>query len=170
MEHIRNDFIFHAASLEEAAVLLNTDAEQGLSTEKAKERLERFGPNAIAEAKSLTLLQLFANQFKSPIVFLLLFAAALSFSFKEWLDGIAILIVILINTGIGFYMEFRAQQSMLALKRLSSVPAKVLRDGKLHEVNSQEIVQGDVVYIEAGDMVPADGRIFRSMLSCPEIG
>ncbi|HUC82581.1 MAG TPA: HAD-IC family P-type ATPase [Flavisolibacter sp.] len=163
MEHIRNDFIFHATSLEEAAVLLNTDAEQGLSTEKAKERLERFGPNAIAGAKSLSVLQLFSNQFKSPIVFLLLFAAGLSFSFKEWLDGIAILIVILINAGIGFYMEFRAQQSMLALKRLSSVPAKVLRNGKLHEVNSQEIVPGDVVYIEAGDMVPADGRIFRSM-------
>jgi P-type Ca2+ transporter type 2C len=163
MEHIRNDFIFHAASLEEAAVLLNTDAEQGLSTEKAKERLERFGPNAIAGAKSLSVLQLFSSQFKSPIVFLLLFAAGLSFSFKEWLDGIAILIVILINAGIGFYMEFRAQQSMLALKSLSSVPAKVLRNGKLHEVNSQEVVPGDVVYIEAGDMVPADGRIFRSM-------
>ncbi|MBB1286857.1 HAD-IC family P-type ATPase [Flavisolibacter sp. BT320] len=163
MEHIRNNFIFHAASLEEAAVLLNTDAEQGLSTEKVKERLERFGPNAIAEVKSASLLQLFANQFKSPIVFLLLFAAGLSFSFKEWLDAIAILIVILINAGIGFYMEFRAQQSMLALKRLSSVPAKVLRNGKLHEVSSHEIVPGDVVYIEAGDMVPADGRIYRSM-------
>lgn len=62
MEHIRNDFIFHAASLEEAAVLLNTDAEHGLSTNKAKEQLERFGPNAIAEAKSLSLFQLFAQQ------------------------------------------------------------------------------------------------------------
>ncbi len=162
MEKIRNDFTFHATKIEEATALLNSDIEQGLTIEKAKEMLERFGKNTIEEAKSLSPLRILANQFKSPIVYLLFFAVAMSFWFKEWLDGIAILIVIFINTAIGFYMEFKAQRSVLALKKLSSIPAKVLRDGKLTEINSEEIVPGDIVFTEAGDMIPADGRIFKS--------
>lgn len=163
MDHIRKHFVFHATTIEEATILLNSDTEDGLSFENAQERLQRFGRNVIAEAKSLSLLQILFNQLRSPIVFLLLFAAGMSFWFKEWLDGIAILIVILINTLIGFYMEFKARQSMLALKRLASIPAKVLRNRKLSEVNAEEVVPGDVVYVEGGDMLPADGRIFRSI-------
>jgi P-type Ca2+ transporter type 2C len=163
MERIHKDFVFHAASIEQVIVLLNSDIAHGLTTENAKERLQRFGYNSITQAKPLSLLQTLLNQFKSPIVFLLLFAAVMSFSFNEWLDGIAILTVLIVNAAIGFYMEFKAQQSMLSLKRLSSIPAKVLRDGQLLEINSEEIVVGDVVYLEAGDMVPADGRVCRSM-------
>ncbi len=162
MQNTGNDFTYHAIKIEEAIVLLNSNTEQGLSSEKAKEMLERFGPNAIEEAKSLRPLQILANQFKSPIVYLLFFAVAMSFWFKEWLDGIAILIVIFINTAIGFYMEFKAQRSVLALKKLSSIPAKVLREGKLTEINSEEIVPGDIVFAEGGDMIPADGRIFKA--------
>ena len=162
MEKNRDDFTFHATKIEEAISLLNSNTEQGLSNEKAKEMLECFGPNAIEEAKSLSPLRILANQFKSPIVYLLFFAVAMSFWFKEWLDGIAILIVIFINTAIGFYMEFKAQRSVLALKKLSSIPAKVLREGKLTEINSEEIVPGDIVFAEAGDMIPADGRIFKA--------
>ena len=163
MEHIRKDFVFHATTVKEAVVLLNTDIEQGLTSDNVKEKLKRYGANAITEAKSPGIFQILANQLRSPIVFLLLFAAIMSFWFKEWLDGMAILIVILINTLIGFFMEFKAQQSMLALKRLASIPAKVLRDGKLREVNAEEIVPGDVIYVEAGDLLPADGMIFRAM-------
>ena len=162
MEKILGDFTFHAIKIEEATTLLSSNTEQGLTSEKAKEMLEQFGKNAIEEAKALSILQLLANQFKSPIVYLLFFAVAMSFWFKEWLDGIAILIVIFINTAIGFYMEFKAQRSVLALKKLSSIPAKVLRDGKLTEINAEEIVPGDIVFTEAGDMIPADGRIYKS--------
>jgi len=161
-QNMGNDFTFHATTIEEATALLNSDREKGLSAEKAKEMLEQFGPNAIEEAKSLSPLQILANQFKSPIVYLLFFAVAMSFWFKEWLDGIAILLVILINTAIGFYMEFKAQRSVLALKKLSSIPAKVLRDGKLTEINSEDIVPGDILFTEAGDMIPADGRIYKA--------
>ena len=104
MQNTGNDFAFHATKIAEATALLNSNTEQGLSSEKAKEMLEQFGSNAIEEAKSLSALQILANQFKSPIVYLLFFAVAMSFWFKEWLDGIAILIVIIINTAIGFYM------------------------------------------------------------------
>ncbi len=162
MENIRNDFTFHATTIEEATTLLSSDTEQGLTIEKAKELLELFGKNTIDEAKSMSPLQILINQFKSPIVFLLLFAAGMSFIFKEWLDGIAILLVIVINAAIGFYMEFKAQKSVAALKKLSSIPAKVLRTGKLLEINSEDIVPGDIVFTEAGDMIPADGRIYKS--------
>ena len=162
MEQIHNDFTFHSTTIEEATKLLNSDIEQGLTIDDAKQRLDHFGLNAIDEAKAVSSFRILVNQFKSPIVFLLLFAAGMSFWFKEWLDGIAILLVLFINAAIGFYMEFKAHKSVKALKKLSSIPAKVLRSGKLHEINSEEIVPGDIVFAEAGDMIPADGRIVRS--------
>jgi len=162
MKNIHNDLNFYATSIEESVAFLNSDLDQGLSEEKAEESLERYGLNSIAEAKSITAFEILVNQFKSPIVFLLLFAAALSFWFKEWLDGSAILLVLFINAAIGFYMEIKARKSMLALKKLSSIPAKVLRNGKLNEINSENIVPGDIIFAEAGDMISADGRICRS--------
>ena len=125
MKHIRNDFVFHATTVEEAAALLNSDVETGLSTESAQERLQHFGRNAITEARSLSLVQILINQLKSPIVFLLLFAAGMSFWFKEWLDAIAILIVVLTNTLIGFYMEFKARQSMLVSLPLAFIATSI---------------------------------------------
>jgi Ca2+-transporting ATPase len=95
-------------------------------------------------------------------VFLLLFAAAMSFWFKEWLDGFAILTVLLINAAIGFFMEYKARLSMVALRKLSSIPAKLVRGGRLREVNSDEIVPGDLLFIESGDLIPADGRLIRT--------
>ena len=159
---IRNDFTFHATAIEEATKFLNSHTEKGLTIDEAKLRLEHFGQNAIDEAKAISPFTILINQFKSPIVFLLLFAAGMSFWFKEWLDGIAILLVLFINAAIGFYMEFKAHKSVKALKKLSSIPAKVVRDGKLNEINSEEIVPGDIAFTEAGDMIPADGMIIRS--------
>ncbi len=162
MEPIRNNFSFQATTIEEAAILLKSNIEQGLSIDEAKERLKHFGSNSIEETKAISPWKILANQFKSPIVFLLLFAAGMSFWFKEWLDGIAILLVLIINAAIGFYMEFSAYKSVKALKKLSSIPAKVLRGGKLNEINSEELVPGDIVFAEAGDMIAADGIIIRS--------
>ncbi len=162
MENVHNDFNFHATTVEEAAVALNSDVLQGLTTNQVKERLEQFGLNSITEAKTISAFQILVNQFKNPIVFLLLFAAGMSFWFKEWLDGSAILFVIFINAAIGFYMEFKAQVSMLALKKMAAVPAKVLRAGKLAEINAEEIVLGDIVFADAGDLIPIDGKIVRS--------
>ncbi len=159
---IENDFTLHTTTLEEATLLLKSNTEQGLSIDEAKERLERHGLNTIAEATAISPLRILLNQFKSPIVFLLVFAAGMSFWFKEWLDGTAILLVLFINAAIGFYMEFKAQKSVAALKKLSSIPAKVLRGGKLFEINAEEIVPGDIVFAEAGDMIPADGRIYKA--------
>lgn len=134
----------------------------GLTSDEAKKRLFEFGKNIIEQETKKNAFLIFLSQFNNPIVYLLLFAAGMSFFFKEWLDGIAILVVLLINSCIGFYMEFQADRSMEALKKLSTVSTKVFRDGALIEINCEEIVPGDVVYLEAGDMVTADARIIKS--------
>lgn len=152
----------HSLNGDEVLVALGTNNSNGLSATEAELRLKLYGTNKIGEKKRKNPIVIFLAQFKSPIVWLLVFAAGLSFYFKEWMDGVAILVVIIINALIGFYMEFQAERSMNALKRLSSIPAKVIRSGHLIEINAETIVPGDVVYIEAGDMIPADGRIFAA--------
>lgn len=141
---------------------MGVDPDTGLSSAEAVSRLEANGRNVIAQEQEKSLWFVFLQQFKSPIVYLLLVAAGLSLGFKELLDFIAIISVILINALIGFYMEFQANRSMETLKKLSTIPARVLRDGKLMEINSEELVPGDVVYLEAGDLVPADLRLLKS--------
>ncbi|MEW6468780.1 MAG: cation-translocating P-type ATPase [Bacteroidota bacterium] len=154
-------FAHHSAGIEAVISALGTDADHGLTTDEASERLKHYGKNSIGQkADRLALLILF-EQFKSPIILLLLAAAGLSFWFNEWLDGIAILIVLIINSLIGFYMEFQAERSMRTLKQLSTVPARVIRNGQLTEITSDCIVPGDLVFAEAGDLIPADGRIIR---------
>jgi Ca2+-transporting ATPase len=154
--------VIHSRPQEEVLRLLETEGTNGLTSTDATRRLEQFGTNSITHEKKKNPWLIFLRQFNSPIVYLLIFAAALSFFFKEWLDGSAILVVILINSIIGFYMEFQAERSMDALKKLSILPAKVIRDGELNEINAEELVPGDLIFLEAGDMVPADGRIVRS--------
>lgn len=153
--------IYHSSTLSDVVSVLKTDPERGLSESQASDRLKIYGKNTITESKKKNYLVIFFRQFKSPIVFLLLIATGLSFWFKEWLDAIAIIVVIIINAIIGFYMEFKAERSMQALKKLTTAPAKVLRDNKLKEINSEKIVPGDIVFAEAGDLVPADGRIIN---------
>ncbi|MFE3868958.1 cation-translocating P-type ATPase [Flavobacterium sp. LS2P90] len=162
MGSIKLNSIPYSTEPEAVIAALQSDGESGLSSSEVEKRLKEYGTNTIEEKKNKSLRLIFLDQLKSPIVWLLVFAAGLSFYFGEWVDGIAILAVILINALIGFYMEFQARRSMNTLKKLSAVPAKVLRNKKLEEINAEGIVPGDVVYIEAGDMIPADGRIFNA--------
>jgi Ca2+-transporting ATPase len=161
MASIKLNIIPHTIESEAIITALQSDATYGLTSAESQERLKN-GTNKIEAKKDKNIWLIFLSQFKSPIVWLLVFAAGLSFYFGELLDGIAILIVILINAFIGFFMEYQAERSMNALKKLSAVPAKVQRNGKLEEINAEEIVPGDIIYIEAGDMIPADGRIFKA--------
>ncbi len=152
----------HNKPLEEVLLLYETGEAQGLSKEESAMRLKAFGTNSISHEKKKSLWLIFLGQFNSALVYLLIVAAGLSFFFQEWLDGSAILVVILINAIIGFYMEYQAGRSMEALKKLSILPAKVIRDGTTTEINAEELVPGDLIFLEAGDMVPADGRIARA--------
>ncbi len=153
--------IYHSISGDDATKKLQSDLTKGLSAAEAEVRLKKYGGNKINEAKKRSLVLIFLSQFKNPIVYLLVFAVGLSFYFREWLDGFAIIIVIFINAIIGFYMEFQAERSMDALKKMTAIPAKILRNGNLLEYDSINVVPGDIIYAEAGDMIPADARILR---------
>jgi len=137
------------------------DAATGLSRAEASGRLAQFGRNEIEQQKGVSWWKLLLNQFKSPLVVLLLFATALSFAFNEWLDAVAILAVIFINAVIGFLMEFQASRSMDALKKLSTTFVRVLRDSTLTSIEAFELVPGDIIFLETGDIVSADARILR---------
>lgn len=151
----------HSFSTEEICKQLNTSADKGLSDTEVKERQQSYGKNDIEQKKKKSPFLIFLAQFASPMVYMLLAAGGLSFFFKEWLDGFAILAVIVINAVIGFVMEFQAERSMDALKKMTQVNAKVFRDKNLIEIPSSEIVPGDILFLEAGDMVLADARIFN---------
>lgn len=150
-----------SSSADKVCNILQTDSTNGLSQQEASERLNSFGRNAIKEKEAESPLLIFLSQFKGAFVILLFIAAGLSFYFKEILDGIAILVVIVINAVIGFIMEYKAERSMEALKRLTKANAKVMRDGKIKEIISDEIVPGDILFAEAGDMILADARIIH---------
>src|SRR3989304_7375261 len=141
---------------------LNVSADNGLSTIEVKKRLKQYGPNRLREAKRKSASLILLNQFKSLIVLLLAVAALLSFAFKEWIEGVAIVVVIVVNAAIGFFMEIRAVRSMEALKRLVRVSAKVRRGSQIHEVLAEELVPGDIVLLEGGDLVAADIRLIEA--------
>ena len=156
--------ISHPWSLDEkmVAIHLHVNNATGLSSDEAEQRLAIAGPNKIESAEKTSLIMIIIRQFVSPFVLLLGVAAGLSFYFKEWLDGIAILAVVVINAVIGFIMEFQAERSMEALKKLTTVPAKVLRNGSLVEIPSDEVVPGDILFVESGDMITADARVTKA--------
>lgn len=153
---------FHQIKLDALVAELSTDTEKGLSAGTAAQRLEEYGRNSIRSNRRTSPWMILLHQFKSPVVYLLLIAAGMSLFFEEWLDAIAIGIVILLNAAIGFAMELQAERSMEALQQLAQQTAKVYRNGQLKEIPSDEIVPGDLLFMEAGDMVQADGRIARS--------
>ncbi len=149
----------YAKEWREVVKELNSNFEKGLSSSEVTRRLEKYGLNSLQEKKKVSAIAIFLSQFKSPFVILLFIASCLSMYFSEYLDAIAIGIVILINAIIGFGMEYQAEQSMEALKKMTVVPAKVLRDGILHEISAHHVVPGDILFVEAGDLVQADGRL-----------
>ncbi|HEV8513374.1 MAG TPA: cation-transporting P-type ATPase [Cyclobacteriaceae bacterium] len=150
----------HAISFTEVFLNLKSDPQQGITSIEAESRLKKFGANILEEKKSVSPIAIFIEQFKSPFVLLLAIASGLSIYFGEDLDAIAIGAVLIINAIIGFVMEYQAGQSMEALKKLTIVSAKVVRDGKVQEIPSYNLVPGDVLYVEPGDIISSDVRLF----------
>ncbi|WPP51358.1 cation-translocating P-type ATPase [Catalinimonas niigatensis] len=140
---------------------LNSSAD-GLSENEAKQRQERDGLNELETETKINKLKLFIRQFKSFIIYIMLFALVLSLILGEYSDAIVIAAILIANAIIGYYQELSAQKSMQALKEMGVVKAKVVRDGNTKEIDSKYLVKGDVIYLDAGDKVPADARIFKS--------
>lgn len=135
--------------------------ENGLSAREASHRRVRFGPNHLKEAKSKSAWKILLDQFASLIVILLGLAAAVAAIFGKWMEGVAIAVALILNAVIGFFTELKATRSMDALHKLGSAEVKVLRDGKPVVIADHEIVPGDLLLLEAGDMVAADLRIIE---------
>ncbi|MQS75206.1 cation-translocating P-type ATPase [Lactobacillus halodurans] len=138
-------------------------SEDGLSDQQAKERLEKNGPNALAQGKKKGLVQRFFDQFKDFMIIVLLVAAFISgVVAKEWSDAALILAVVIINAIFGIFQESKAEEAIDALREMSTPDAHVKRGGKLETISSEALVKGDLVLLEAGDIVPADIRLLDS--------
>ena len=157
----------YTQSVEEVLEGLGVTAE-GLSSEQAQERLVKYGPNKLKEGEKPTLLQRFLAQLKDPMLIILLIAAAVSAvtgllaGENEMAEVIIILAVVLLNAILGVFQESKAEAAIEALQTMTAATCKVLRDGKMVILHSDELVPGDVVLLEAGDAVPADGRIIEN--------
>lgn len=152
----------HTIPLPKLIVEFESDAEKGLNSEVAEMRLKKYGSNIIQTGKGKQPLKIFLSQFNNLMVYLLMFAAGMSFWFQEYLDATAILLVIFVNATIGFWMELQAARSMNELKKMASVPSKVYRDSVISEIPSENVVPGDILFVEAGDMITADARIISA--------
>jgi len=149
-------------SKREVLSILATDENYGLSEEEAEKRLKEFGPNRLKEEKKKSPIAIFIAQFRNAMSYLLMIAAFISFIIGENLDALAILVVLLVNALIGFLMEYRAERAIESLKKMVSVNALVLRNGTLKKTSAESLIPGDIVILEAGDVVPADIRILNA--------
>lgn len=152
----------HQLSAETALQILKSDPDEGLTDEEAKKRLEEHGYNRISTKKGTTAWQILINQFTSILIWILIFAAIFSFVVQDFIEGFAILFVIILNALLGFVQEYRADKSVKAISNLVSPMAKVIRNGSRKDVKQEELVPGDIVCLEAGDKIPADLRIIDS--------
>jgi len=154
---------WHVMPVETATAGLRTDVAHGLSPAEAGRRLRVHGPNALRRSYAIPWWWVLASQFKNTVAALLIAAAAVSlFWLHDTLEGISIIVVILLNAGIGFAMEYRAARAMEALQKLGSQETIVLRGGARHTIPAADLVPGDVVVLQEGQAVPADARVVES--------
>jgi P-type Ca2+ transporter type 2C len=151
-----------AIDITEILKQLSVDPELGLYENELEQRLQKFGPNSIKVKKKKSRWLIFIKQFKNPVVYVLLVAFILAFALQEYMDSWAIMSILILNAIIGFIQESKAEASIEALASITSPKGKVLREGKILEVNSHAIYPGDILVLEAGDYVVADARIISS--------
>jgi len=151
----------YPSSLKEGFSNLGT-SENGLSSQEAKDRIIKFGLNEISEKSRRTGLSIFFSQLKSPLILILIGASIIAFYLGEPVDSLIILGIILLNTFMGFYQEYRSDKALKDLKKFITFKAKVLRDNKKTELDSRKLVLGDIIFLNIGDIIPADAMIINS--------
>ncbi len=153
---------WHSKSVEAVLEELKTDP-FGLNEEEVKQRLEKYGLNELKEAKRVTPIQIFLNQFKDIFVIMLLIATAISFLVGEATDAITIAAIVVLNSIVGFVQEYRSEKAMEAMRKLTAPQARLLRNGKEVMASAKEVVPGDIVLLESGDRIPADSRLVEAV-------
>ena len=149
-------------SPEQVLAAFGVDLAQGLNQRQVKRQRDKYGPNRLKAAKKRGAGAIFVDQFKSPIIALLAVAAILAFAFQQWIEGIAVVVAIALNAAIGFTTELRAVKSMESLQQLSQTETKVRRQGQVQRIAASQLVPGDIVLLEGGDLVPADMRLVKA--------
>ncbi|WP_291781726.1 HAD-IC family P-type ATPase [Cecembia sp.] len=152
---------WHTVESEEVLELLKTSTE-GLSHEEAKQRLVKFGPNKLPEKVKINIWKIVFSQLINPLIFILIAASIASVLIGEGNDAIFIFLVIFINTAIGSYQEYNAEKSAANLQKLLRIRARIMRNGEEQDIDSEELIPGDLVFLESGSKVPADLRIIET--------
>ncbi|MBU2560985.1 MAG: calcium-translocating P-type ATPase, SERCA-type [Nanoarchaeota archaeon] len=154
MEHYR-------ASVKELFSELST-SDDGISSEEAARRIQKYGRNEIEEVPPEPWWKLLLGQFNSPVIWILIAAVVVSFFIGEAVDAIVIAVILVLNAGLGFFQEFKAEKAIEALKKMASLKALVIRDGKQQKIDATELVPGDMIILETGEKIPADSRLFEA--------
>jgi P-type Ca2+ transporter type 2C len=153
---------WYRLSIDETLTLLGSRKE-GLSTPEVEERLEKYGPNVLASGRKKRIGDMILSQFADIMILILIAASVLSVFIGDITDTIAILLIVIVNALIGFFQEYRAEKAMNALKRLAVPRAAVWRDKTIHHLPGTVLVPGEVVLLEAGNLVPTDLRLLESV-------
>jgi Ca2+-transporting ATPase len=153
---------WYQQDVKETLQKLNT-AEHGLSDAEAAARIKQYGPNKFLLEDKISRIKILVHQFTSPLIYILLAAAVVTVFLREFIDTGVIMAVVMLNAVIGYFQEFKAEESIRALKKLLVPKARILRDGKEKEINSEELVPGDIVLIASGGKVPADLKLTHSI-------
>jgi P-type Ca2+ transporter type 2C len=149
-------------TIDEIETRFSTDKNTGLTSDSAKKRLDQYGENRLEKESQISVWKILFRQFKSVVMLLLIAAAAASFFIGENVEGFAVLIVILLTAILGLIMEYKAGKSIEALQKNVHEEAKVIREGEVFNIPTTELVLGDLIVIEEGDQIPADGRVIES--------
>ena len=161
-ENIKGDS-WHAVEAEEVLSRLATYAEEGLSSEEAQRRLEKYGPNELEETPPISFWQMLGEQFNNFVVILLIVAAVISALLGDYIESAAIFAIVVLNAALGVVQERRAANELAALRKLASPDAEVIRDGSRQVFPAHQLVPGDLVLLGAGNYVPADIRLFEAV-------
>ncbi len=152
---------WHSLNIKEVLHSLKS-SKLGLSTEEAEKRLKKYGKNKLPKKKKFSQLEIALNQLKSPLVYILLIAALVTFMLEHFVDTGVILAAVILNTVVGFIQETKAEKSLEKLKQMVKHKARILRDGIEKEMSAENIAPGDVIMFRAGDKISADGRIIEA--------
>ena len=152
----------HGKTITQISADFETHLEYGLAQAEAGRRLAAQGANELSERPRPGFLALLWDQFNNYLVIILVIAAVVSLPLGEWVDSVAIMVIVVLNAIVGVVQESKAEQALAALKKMAAPSAQVIRDGRQVTVRGSEIVVGDIVLLEAGNYVPADVRLFES--------
>ena len=147
---------------------LETDREKGLSRKEAMERKAKYGANRLKDQEQKTVGQMILEQLNDPLILILIVAMAISLMLGEIGDAVIIVTVVVLNAAVGIIQEGKAGRAVEALKKISSPQAVVVRDSERLKIPAEDLVQGDIVLLEAGNMIPADLRLFETIGVCVE--